>query len=141
MEMDHMTQERLNRIARVALFLATAYLIVLGAVLLRAAFVSQGDGTITFQPDWGEEQATKGYFFHVIAGLLILVWYARGSRSKLPLAFAALGCIVAGVWTYIRFSVPMLGLAGFLPAAFSASLYAYRRRHRRSATRDSTTLS
>ncbi len=124
--MNELTPKKLQILARSALILASTYLVVLGCLLLRGAFLANGDGSISFQPEFGEEQATKGYFFHVLAGLLAVLWYARGSRSKFPMAFASLSCIVAGTWTYIAFSPTLFGLAGLLPGGLCGIILGYR---------------
>ncbi len=112
------------------------YLIVLGCLLLSEAFhPGDAQGTISFIPG-GEEQAAKGYFFHVMAGLLAIIWNARGSRSKFPMAFAAISCTIAGTWTYIAFTPTFFGLSGLIPGAICGILFGYRI-HTRNAARES----
>lgn len=123
--MHEQTPRKLKIPARCALILASSYLVVLGCLLLREAFYDAGNGKIAYI-EGGEEQATQGYFFHVMAGLLAILWYARGSRSKFPMAFASVACFVAGMWTYVCFTPTFFGLAGLIPGAICGILVGFR---------------
>jgi hypothetical protein len=98
--------------------------------LLHEAFYDAGGGKIAYI-EGGEEQATQGYFFHVMAGLLAILWYARGSRSKFPMAFGSIACFIAGMWTYICFTPAFFGLAGLIPGAICGILVGFRMWSRR----------
>ncbi|MCB9834364.1 MAG: hypothetical protein H6807_18010 [Planctomycetes bacterium] len=128
--MNPLPKRDLEPLARLALVLSFAYLVTLGCVLLQEAFRTLPDGSVEFVDQAAELQATKGYFFHVIAGLLGCVWYARRSRSKIPLAFAAIACGFCAAWTLIAFSAKTLGALGFIPALLCGFLFKWRMKYR-----------